>query len=43
MDSYIAAYDIPAPKRLRVARACEDHGYRKQYGVFCVACPPPTS
>ena len=35
MDSYIVAYDISDPKRLRkVARACEDYGYRKQYSVF---------
>jgi CRISPR-associated protein Cas2 len=35
MDSYIVAYDISNPKRLRkVAAACEDFGYRKQYSVF---------
>ena len=35
MDSYIVAYDISHPKRLRkVARVCEDFGYRKQYSVF---------
>lgn len=35
MDSYIVAYDISDPKRLRkVARVCEDFGYRKQYSVF---------
>ena len=35
MDSYIVAYDISDPKRLRrVARACEDFGYRKQLSVF---------
>ena len=35
MDSYIVAYDISDPKRLRrVARTCEDFGYRKQYSVF---------
>ena len=35
MDSYIVAYDISDPKRLRkVARACEDFGYRKQFSVF---------
>lgn len=29
------AYDISDPKRLRkVARTCEDYGYRKQYSVF---------
>jgi CRISPR-associated protein Cas2 len=35
VDSYIVAYDISDPKRLRkVARTCEDYGYRKQYSVF---------
>lgn len=35
MDSYLVAYDIADPKRLRkVARCCEDFGYRKQYSVF---------
>jgi CRISPR-associated protein Cas2 len=35
LDSYIVAYDISDPKRLRkVAAACEDFGYRKQYSVF---------
>ena len=35
MDSYIVAYDIADPKRLRkVARCCEDFGYRRQYSVF---------
>ena len=35
MDSYIVAYDISDPKRLRrVARCCEDFGYRKQFSVF---------
>jgi CRISPR-associated protein Cas2 len=35
MDSYIVAYDISDPKRLRrVATVCEDFGYRKQYSVF---------
>jgi CRISPR-associated protein Cas2 len=35
VDSYIVAYDISDPKRLRkVARTCEDFGYRKQYSVF---------
>jgi len=35
MDSYIVAYDISNPKRLRkVARVCEDFGYRKQFSVF---------
>jgi CRISPR-associated protein Cas2 len=35
VDSYIVAYDISDPKRLRkVARTCEDFGYRKQFSVF---------
>jgi CRISPR-associated protein Cas2 len=35
VDSYIVAYDISDPKRLRkVARTCEDFGYRKQLSVF---------
>ncbi len=35
MDSYIVAYDISNPKRLRkVATACEDYGTRKQFSVF---------
>jgi CRISPR-associated protein Cas2 len=35
LDSYIVAYDISNPKRLRkVATACEDFGVRKQYSVF---------
>lgn len=35
MDSYIVAYDISNPKRLRkVARCCEDFGYRRQLSVF---------
>ena len=35
MDSYIVAYDISDPKRLRkVATTCEDFGMRKQYSVF---------
>ena len=37
MDSWIVAYDISDPKRLRkVATACEDYGVRKQYSVFLV-------
>jgi CRISPR-associated protein Cas2 len=37
MDSYLVAYDISNPKRLRkVARTCEDFGYRKQLSVFLV-------
>ena len=35
MDSYLVCYDISDPKRLRrVASACEDFGYRRQYSVF---------
>jgi CRISPR-associated protein Cas2 len=35
MDSYLVAYDISDPKRLRkVATACEDFGVRRQYSVF---------
>ena len=35
MDSWLVCYDISNPKRLRkVARACEDFGYRKQLSVF---------
>jgi CRISPR-associated protein Cas2 len=35
MDSYIVAYDISHPKRLRkVATACEDFGVRRQFSVF---------
>jgi CRISPR-associated protein Cas2 len=35
MDTFLVAYDIANPKRLRkVARACEDFGLRKQFSVF---------
>jgi len=35
MDSYVVAYDICDPKRLRkVAQTCEDFGLRRQYSVF---------
>jgi CRISPR associated protein Cas2 len=35
MDSYIVAYDISDPKRLRkVATCCKDFGVRKRYSVF---------
>ena len=35
MDSYIVAYDISNPVRLRkVAKTCEDFGFRRQYSVF---------
>ncbi len=37
MDSYLVCYDISDPKRLRkVAAACEDYGYRRQFSVFLV-------
>jgi CRISPR-associated protein Cas2 len=35
MDSWLVCYDISDPKRLRkVAKTCEDFGYRKQFSVF---------
>jgi CRISPR-associated protein Cas2 len=35
MDSHLVSYDICDPKRLRkVAQACEDFGFRRQYSVF---------
>ena len=35
MDSNLVTYDICNPKRLRkVAQACEDFGFRRQYSVF---------
>jgi CRISPR-associated protein Cas2 len=35
MDSWIVAYDISDPQRLRrVATCCEDFGVRRQYSVF---------
>jgi CRISPR-associated protein Cas2 len=35
MDSWLVAYDISNPKRLRkVATACEDFGTRKQLSAF---------
>jgi CRISPR-associated protein Cas2 len=35
MESYLVAYDICNPKRLRkVAQTCEDFGFRRQYSVF---------
>jgi CRISPR-associated protein Cas2 len=35
VDSYVVAYDICNPKRLRkVAQTCEDFGFRRQYSVF---------
>ena len=41
MDTYLVAYDIAAPKRLRkVARACEDFGLRRQFSVFLCRLSP---
>jgi CRISPR-associated protein Cas2 len=35
METYLVAYDICDPKRLRkVAHTCEDFGLRRQYSVF---------
>ena len=35
METYLVAYDIADPKRLRkVARTCEDFGLRRQFSVF---------
>lgn len=35
METWLVAYDISDPKRLRrVARCCEDFGIRKQFSVF---------
>lgn len=35
MDTWLVAYDISDPKRLRkVARTCEDFGLRRQFSVF---------
>lgn len=35
MESWLVAYDICDPKRLRrVATICEDFGLRRQYSVF---------
>lgn len=37
MLSYLVCYDISDPKRLRkVAKICEDFGYRRQLSVFLV-------
>ncbi len=37
MDSYLVCYDISNPKRLRkVAKTCEDFGYRKQLTSYAV-------
>ncbi len=41
MDTYIVAYDISDPKRLRrVAHTCEDFGLRRQYSVFLCRLVP---
>ena len=41
MESVLVCYDISDPKRLRkVARTCEDFGYRKQLSVFLVRVSP---
>jgi CRISPR-associated protein Cas2 len=35
METFLVAYDICDPKRLRkVAHTCEDFGFRRQYSVF---------
>jgi CRISPR-associated protein Cas2 len=35
METWLVAYDIADPKRLRkVARTCEDFGLRRQFSVF---------
>src|SRR5947208_9380276 len=35
MDTYLVAYDIADPKRLRkVATTCQDFGVRRQFSVF---------
>lgn len=41
MDTYLVAYDISDPKRLRrVARTCEDFGLRRQFSVFLCRLVP---
>ena len=41
MDTYLVAYDIADPRRLRkVARACEDFGLRRQFSVFFCRLSP---
>jgi CRISPR-associated protein Cas2 len=35
MDTYLVAYDISNPRRLRkVAQTCQDFGLRRQFSVF---------
>ena len=41
MDTYLVAYDICDPKRLRkVAKICEDFGMRRQFSVFFCRLAP---
>ncbi len=41
LESYLVAYDIADPKRLRkVARTCEDFGLRRQFSVFFCRLSP---
>jgi CRISPR-associated protein Cas2 len=41
LETWIIAYDIADPKRLRkVARTCEDFGLRRQYSVFACRLSP---
>jgi CRISPR-associated protein Cas2 len=41
MDTWLVAYDICDPRRLRkVARMCEDFGLRRQYSVFVCRLTP---
>ena len=41
MHTYLVAYDICQPKRLRkVAKTCEDFGIRRQYSVFLCRLSP---
>lgn len=42
METYLVAYDIRDPRRLRkVAQTCEDFGLRHQYSVFLCRLSPP--
>ncbi len=41
MDTFLVAYDISDPKRLRkVASTCEDFGLRRQFSVFVCRLTP---
>jgi CRISPR-associated protein Cas2 len=41
VETYLVAYDIANPKRLRkVAKVCEDFGLRRQYSVFFCRLTP---